>query len=448
VTTARLIHVKHRDTGGNFFPISPLFVLYFDDLSPPLRNRLWRSLSNFRQYNETRNMTKHKWYIGLTTNRRALLLGVLLVVAAALLLNSQRAITVQVAVLESDVPITVFGLGTVEARVLSEIGFEVGATLIELNADHGDRVSEGAVLARLSNGEQQARVAKAQAGVTNGEAAMNMAQTVVDQARTVLAQRQQTNRRLQRLRAQNTVSEEAAEDAQLQQDVATAELAVALSEVEVAQARMADARAQLDYDNVLLDQHVLTAPYGAIVVKRHRELGSVLNAGEPVFTLVDAATVWVLAYVDESLAGDIRVGQPVEIRLRSLPRTVISGQVARIDIESDRVNEERRVYVVCNQCPGSFHLGEQAEVLITTTELEQALLIPETAAEAFDGADGKIWVVIDGKLQLLNVQFGAKTLDGRLVIITNLPDGAQPVTEWHKGLSEGRRAKAATQVVP
>ena len=393
-------------------------------------------------------MTKQKWYMGVITNRRALLLGVLVVVVAAVLLNSQRAITVQVAVLERDVPITVFGLGTVEARVLSEVGFEVGATLIELNADHGDRVSKEAVLARLSNGEQQARVAKAQAGLVNGEAAMNMAQTVVDQARTVLAQRQQTNRRLQRLRAQNTVSAEAAEDAQLQQDVATAELAVALSEVEVAEARMADARAQLDYDNVLLDQHVLTAPYDAIVVKRHRELGSVLNAGEPVFTLVDAATVWVLAYVDESLAGDIRVGQPVEIRLRSLPRTVIPGQVARIDIESDRVNEERRVYVVCNQCPGSFHLGEQAEVLITTTELEQALLIPETAAVEFDGADGKIWVVIDGKLQLLDVQFGAKTLDGRLVIITDLPDGALVVTGLQKGLSEGRRAKTTVQVAP
>ena len=392
-------------------------------------------------------MTKQEWYKGVIMNRRALLLGVLLV-AAALLLLGQRAITVAVATPERDVPITVFGLGTVEARVLSDVGFEVGATLIELNADHGDRVSKNAVLARLRDGEQTARVAKAQAGVVNGEAAKNMAQTVVEQARTVLTQRQQTNRRLQRLLVQNTVSEEAAEDAQLQEDVAAAELAVALSEVEVAEARLADARAQLDYDSVLLDQHVLRAPYDAIVVKRHRELGSVLNAGEPVFTLVDAATVWVLAYVDESLAGDFRVGQPVEIRLRSLPRTVIPGQVARIDIESDRVNEERRVYVVCNQCPGSFHLGEQAEVLITTAVLEEATLIPETAAMEFSGTGGKIWVVNDKQLQLVAVQFGSKTLDGRLVIAAGLPDGAKPVTGLHNGLREGRRAKVATEVAP
>ncbi len=393
-------------------------------------------------------MTKYKWYKGVTTNRRALLLGVLLVVVVALLLNSQRAITVQVAVPEHDVPITVFGLGTVEARVLSDVGFEVGATLVELNADHGDRVSKDAVLARLRNSEQQARVAKAEAGVVSGEAAVNMAQTVVEQARTVLTQRQQTNRRLQRLLAQNTVSDEAAEDAQLQQDVAAAELAVALTEVKVAEARLADARAQLEYDNVLLDQHVLRAPYDAVVVKRYRELGSVLNAGEPVFTLVDTATVWTLAYVDESRAGDIRVGQPVEIRLRSLPRTAISGQVARIDIESDRVNEERRVYVVCSQCPGSFHLGEQAEVLITTSVLEEAMLIPETAVEEFDGVSGKIWVVNDKQLEFLAVRFGSKTLDGRLVITTGLPDGAVAVTELHSRLHEGRRAKVATQEAP
>ncbi len=137
-----------------------------------------------------------------------------------------------------------------------------------------------------------------------------------------------------------------------------------------------------------------------------------------------------------------------EIRLRSLPRTVIPGRVARIDIESDRVNEERRVYVECSQCPETFHLGEQAEVIITTTELAEATLIPETAVTAFDGTSGKIWVVNDHKLQLLVVQFGSKTLGGRLQITTALPDGTLAVTELHNDLREGRRAKVAMQESP
>lgn len=171
------------------------------------------------------------------------MLGIASVVVVALFLMSQQPVTVHVAYPQRDVPITVFGLGTVEARVVSEVGFEVGARLIELNADNGDHVSKDVVLARLHSAEQEARVAKASAGVVNAEAAVEMTRAVVGKARAVLAQRQQTNRRQQRLRAQNTVSEEVADDAQLQQDVASLELAVALSEVDVAKARLADARA-------------------------------------------------------------------------------------------------------------------------------------------------------------------------------------------------------------
>ena len=391
---------------------------------------------------------QQRWYKQVISKRCVHLLGTAIAAVMALVLFSQRSVTVQVAYPERDVPITVFGLGTVEARVLSEVGFEVGATVIELNADHGDHVSKDSVLARLHSAEQEARVAKAMAGVVNAEAALKMIQAVVEKARAVLAQRQQTNRRQQRLLAQSAVSEEVAEDAQLQQDVAAAELAVAVSEVEVAKAKLADARAQLDYDSVLLDHHVLRAPYNALVVKRHHELGSVLNAGESLFTLVDAVTVWVLAYVDESHAGDIRVSQPAEVRLRSLPRTVFPGHVARIDIESDRVNEERRVYVACDQCPETFHLGEQAEVFITTAQLKEATLIPETAVVEFDGTGGTIWIVNNHRLHRLAVQFGSKTLDGRFEIVSGLPDDALAVAELQSGLREGRRAKMVTRVTP
>ncbi|MEQ1612688.1 MAG: hypothetical protein ABL904_08025, partial [Hyphomicrobiaceae bacterium] len=50
-------------------------------------------------------------------------------------------------------------------RVLSKIGFEVGATPVELKAGHGDRVKKGNVAARLAVGEQEAKVAKAKAAL-------------------------------------------------------------------------------------------------------------------------------------------------------------------------------------------------------------------------------------------------------------------------------------------
>lgn len=352
-----------------------------------------------------------------------------------------RPLPVEVARFVKDVPVQVFGLGTVEARILSKIGFEVGAALVELHADHGDPVKKGDVLARLYCAEQEARVAKARAGVVSADAVIRMAGAAVGKARAVLVQRKQMNKRKQALVARRTISFAAAEEAQMEKDVAAAELAVSISNVAVAKAAQKDAQAQYEYEKVLLGHHTLKAPYDAIVVARHRELGSVLSPGEALFTLVASETVWTLAYVDETRAGNLRVGQPAEVRLRSLPRQILQGHVARIDIESGRVSEERRVYIACGQCLESFHLGEQAEVVITTTVLNEALLAPETAVEGFDGTQGIIWTVEDGELRRRKVTFGHRMLDSRLEIVDGLPDGAQVVSALQPGLREGRAAK-------
>jgi len=369
------------------------------------------------------------------------LLGIAAAATAVFLFIFMRPVPVEVARPAENVLIQVFGLGTVEARILSKVGFEVGAALVKLNADHGDHVKEGDVLARLHSAEQEARVAKAKAGIVNAEAAIKMAEAAIGKARAVLAQKKQTNKRKQALVVRQAVSVEAAEEAQMEQDVAVAELAVAISEVDVAKAALEDAKAQFDVEKVLLDHHLLRAPYDAIVVQRHKELGSVLSPGEALFTLVAPETIWVLAYVDEARAGDLRVGQLAEVRLRSLPRQIFKGHVTRIDIESDRVSEERRVYVACDLCPKSFHLGEQAEIFITTDVLDKALLVPETAVEHFSGIDGTVWTVEDGELHRRTVALGHRTLDSRLEITDGLLDGARVVSSIRSGLREGRTAK-------
>jgi len=65
-----------------------------------------------------------------------------------------RPISVQVAHSERDVAVRVFGLGTVEARIESKIGFKVAGVLAEIDANVGDCVAKGAVLARLDSREQ------------------------------------------------------------------------------------------------------------------------------------------------------------------------------------------------------------------------------------------------------------------------------------------------------
>lgn len=122
------------------------------------------------------------------------LLGFGAVGAIGFLIVFMRPLQVEVAQPAVNEKVQVFGLGTVEARIMSKIGFEVGAALVELNADHGDKVKQGDVLARLHSSEQEARADKASAGVVNAGAAVRMAEAAVGKARAVLAQKQQSNR--------------------------------------------------------------------------------------------------------------------------------------------------------------------------------------------------------------------------------------------------------------
>lgn len=370
----------------------------------------------------------------------AVLFAVLIVVGAGAWLLYFSPLDVQVSRVERDVPVQVFGLGTVEARVTSKVGFKVSGVLVDLRADVGDRVAKGAVLARLDDREQRAQVARTKAAIAQTEANLQRAKASVEKAQANYANATRISGRQQRLVQTNSTSVEAAETAKTTADAMLADFNLANSDVLVAEANIADANAQQQQQLATLDFHTLTAPYDAMVTARQKELGSALGAGEPVFTLIDPKSVWVLAYIDESKAGEIHVGDPVEFVLRSLPRQRFQGKVARIEPESDRVNEERRVAIEFDRIPDSFNLGEQAEVYIRTVWLPQALLVPEAAIEGLGQGRGTIWTVEDGHLQKREVTLGHRLLDGRYEIASGLPDNVLAVSRSRSGLRTGRAA--------
>lgn len=354
-----------------------------------------------------------------------------------------RPVAVPVAAVERDVPVEVYGLGTVEARVRSAVGLEVAGTLTDLAADHGDRVAKGTVLARLEPGQQEARVAEAKAAMGQAQAARERATSGILKAQSLLDKRRQANERRQTLLGKGSVSVETAQDSAADQKVAEAELDVARADLAVAEAAIADAAARLRYESARLERYTLTAPFDALVIARHKELGAAVNPGEPLFTLIDPATVWALIHVDEASAGGLREGLPAEVRLRSLPGQTFRGRIVRIELESDRVTEERKVYLKCEVCPPRVFLAEQVEATIEVERLERALLVPQTAVERFDGRRGTAWTVEDGRLARRTLGFGRRTLDARLEVTDGLPDGARVVTAAVPGLHEGRRADIA-----
>jgi HlyD family secretion protein len=355
---------------------------------------------------------------------------------------TQRPLEVAVAAMAQDVPVTVFGLGAVEARVLSRVGFEVPGTLVQVLADHGDRVAAGAILARLNEAGQQARLSRAEASLLSAKAAMARAEAQRERAEVQLAQKRATAARRRDLAARGAGSAEAAELAETEAALAQADIAVNRADAAVARAALAEARANQQAERTTLAKHALAAPFDALVIARTREPGTALNPGEPVFTLIAPDSLWALAYVDEGRAGDIALGQPARVTLRSRPGNPMNAEVARIGLEADRVTEERRVHVRCRSCPITPVIGEQAEVVIETGRLPRARLVPEAAVHGFDGMQGTVWTIESGRLAQRRVRFAARLMDARLALTDGLPEDVPVAVRPAPGFAPGRAARA------
>ncbi|HET7680942.1 MAG TPA: efflux RND transporter periplasmic adaptor subunit [Xanthobacteraceae bacterium] len=373
------------------------------------------------------------------------LVAALAVVAGGYYWRAGREIAVRTVPVQTGVEVRVFGIGTVEAQLVSKVGFQVAGKLVQIGSDQGDLVKAGGLLAKLDDSVQRAKLMKSEVAVRQAEANLAKAQAQGERASSAYKQKKAVNARRQALFSRGTVAQEAADDTQAGEDIAHSDLRVSEADAAIAAVLKEDAAAQRQIDAVLLEQHELRAPFDARVIVRHKELGSVANPGEAVFTLIAAESIWVRAYVDEALAGGLRVGQTAFVRLRSESDKVVEAEIVRIDQENDRVTEERRIYVRCRTCSPQHQirfLGEQAEVEIVKS-VASGYFVPLKHVEGFDGRSGMIWVINNGRLAKQRVEFGERLLDGRIQIVSQLQPGVEVVADARNDLREGRAARRA-----
>jgi HlyD family secretion protein len=251
----------------------------------------------------------------------------------------------------------------------------------------------------------------------------------VETTNATLALKKEIAERAQNLHRRGAGTAALAQDSEIEQQVAASDRDRAVRALATARATVEHARAQLAREEETAARHRLIAPYDGIVTERLQDNGAAIPMGTAVITLMDPTSLRVLAYVDEGSAGMLQTGQAVTISLRSRPGDALFGHIDRIDPRSDRVTEERRVYVTFDGSPGDIFLDEQAEVRINVGTIEREILVPEMLVRNRDGAQGSVWVVKEGHLLDMRVSFGRRLADGRLELLSRLPNDVQVVGE-------------------
>src|SRR5204862_501621 len=100
--------------------------------------------------------------------------------------------------------------------------------------------------------------------------------------------------------------------------------------VRVANARTLAARAAAANAQLQLDYTRITTPTSGEVSRKQVEVGQLVNAGQPLLSIVADTGVWVTANFKETQLSKIRVGQPVEFEVDAYGGCVAEGKVASL----------------------------------------------------------------------------------------------------------------------
>jgi membrane fusion protein, heavy metal efflux system len=171
------------------------------------------------------------------------------------------------------------------------------------------------------------------------------------------------------------------------------------------------------------------SPLGGTVVQRKVGPGQFVNSGasDPVFVIGDLSTVWLIAFVRESEAADVRLGQEVDFKVLALPGRVFKARIDYVSAAIDPATRRLLVRATIDNKEGLFKPEMFASVTIYAGENRISVGVPKQAL-IYEGNRVRLWVAHDDKsLELRDIQTGL--INGDLVEVrTNLQPGEKVVT--------------------
>lgn len=333
---------------------------------------------------------------------------------------------------------SIFGIGTVEARVAYAIGSTQAGRVRSVAVDQGDSVKAGQTLGEIDPVDLDERLNSASLAEQRAKQAILLAETQVREATSRQRLAAANAERYRNLVAKGFVSKEMAEVRRIDAEVAQAALDGAQAAMQAA--RQDAARAGAERAGVARQRanFRLVSPADGLIVSREAEPGSTVVAGQAVLRMIDPHSLWVRARIDQSQARGIVPGQPAEIVLRSRQAEKLAGRVVRIEAQSDSVTEERVVDVRFEHPPEGLSPGELAEATILLPPIANALAVPTAAVKRVNGQSG-VWRRTDGKAHFQPITPGIRTLDGKVQVLAGLSIGDEVIAHSPAELQEGMK---------
>ena len=171
------------------------------------------------------------------------------------------------------------------------------------------------------------------------------------------------------------------------------------------------------------------SPLAGTVVQRKVGPGQFISAGasDPVFVIGDLSTVWLNAYVRETEAASVQVGQEMTFTALALPGRVMTGKIDYVATALDPATRRLQVRATLNNGNGLLKPEMFTTVTIYAPGEQPTVGVPKTAL-IYEGDQVRVWVANDDKtIELRTIKTGM-TNAGLVEVFGNLRPGEKIVT--------------------
>jgi cobalt-zinc-cadmium efflux system membrane fusion protein len=310
--------------------------------------------------------------------------------------------------------------GRIEAneRQVTRIGAAVTGRVTDVLVEVGDRVRPGQVLARVASPE----LTTAQLAYLRAHSAATLAERGVERARQLIAADVIGSAELLRRESELSI-------ARAEQRAAGDQLRlIGIPDGAIAQLR----------DKGTLQSHAAVLATGAgVVIERKVSSGQVAQPGDPLFTVADLASVWVVGAIPEQLANGVRAGQSVEISVPALGERNLSGQIVYV---GDTVTPETRTVTIRTQVdnPERDLKPQMLAVMRIQGEARELLAVPADAVVRENDRDHVFVQKGENHYRLTPVDLGAVS-GGLRPVVKGVTEGTSIVTTGAFHLNNERK---------
>ncbi|MDO4583394.1 MAG: efflux RND transporter periplasmic adaptor subunit [Planctomycetia bacterium] len=271
------------------------------------------------------------------------------------------------------------------------VSSEVSGKLIEMSVEEGTPVKGGeTLLARIDTVWNALSIEEVEAQIAALKARMEYESSELR-------------------RSQNLISSQAVSQSEFESTEATIQELKA--QIDAQEAQLKDAQLKVERSNIL-------APFDGQVIERYVDVGAYVTAGTPVAEVISTGKIDARIYIPEMFIQRITIGQPIEIQVDPLQKTV-TGTVERIVANASTASRTFPVRVRLDDLNGELKAGMSVRANIPVTDPFRSLLLPADAV--LIRPDGNtVWLAME------KVEEGEKSLVAEPIpveITAEMPEG-------------------------